>query len=92
MIVTQPQVPQESPSPAAVAWMPRKLSAAGPDSLDLIRAVAACAVPQERWQPTPLHLLTAASVGATSFLFVWLVSTVTEAKTDVARGLVKRIL
>src|SRR5882757_3504663 len=35
---------KEAPSPAAVAWMPRKLSAAGSDSLDLIRAVAACAV------------------------------------------------
>src|SRR5260370_6880194 len=43
-IATQPQVSQEAPSPAAVAWMPCKLSAAGSDSLDLIRAVAAYAV------------------------------------------------
>jgi peptidoglycan/LPS O-acetylase OafA/YrhL len=49
-------------------------------------------VPQGRWQPTPLHLFTAASVGAASLLFAWLISRVTEAKTDVARGLVKRIL
>jgi hypothetical protein len=114
-IVTEPQVPQESPSPAAIAWMARKLSAAGSDSLELIRAVAASAVmvghlralfsalplllffpsmlvPQARWQPTPLHLLTAAPVGVTSLLFAWLVRTVTEGKTDFARGLVKRIL
>jgi peptidoglycan/LPS O-acetylase OafA/YrhL len=42
-------------------------------------------VPPERWQPTPIHLLCAASVGAGSLLFAWLVSRVTEAKTDVAR-------
>ena len=34
----------EPPSPISSAWMPRKLSAAASDSLDLIRALAACAV------------------------------------------------
>jgi hypothetical protein len=33
-----------------------------------------------------LHLLYAASIGAGSLLFAWLVSLVTEAKTDVARA------
>jgi len=42
-------------------------------------------VPPERWQPTPIHLFYAATVGAGSLLFAWLVSLVTEAKTDVAR-------
>lgn len=42
-------------------------------------------VPVDRWQPTPVHLLYAASIGAGSLLFAWLVSLVTEAKTDVAR-------
>jgi peptidoglycan/LPS O-acetylase OafA/YrhL len=49
-------------------------------------------VPSERWQPTPLHLLSAASVGAASLLFAWLVSLVTEAKTDAARKWVNRVL
>ncbi|HWY09101.1 MAG TPA: acyltransferase [Candidatus Acidoferrales bacterium] len=49
-------------------------------------------VPTERWQPTPIHLLCAASVGAGSLLFAWLVSHVTEAKTDVARKWVNRLL
>jgi peptidoglycan/LPS O-acetylase OafA/YrhL len=34
----------EPPSPISSAWMPGKLSAAASDSLDLIRALAACAV------------------------------------------------
>jgi hypothetical protein len=49
-------------------------------------------VPSERWQPTPTHLLAATSVGAASFLFAWLVSLVTEAKTSVARKLVNRLI
>jgi len=43
-------------------------------------------VPDERWQPTLTHLLCAASIGAGSLLFAWLVSLVTEAKTDLARA------
>jgi len=49
-------------------------------------------VPQERWQPTPVHLLYAATVGAGSLLFAWLVSLATEAKTDVARKQLNRLL
>jgi peptidoglycan/LPS O-acetylase OafA/YrhL len=49
-------------------------------------------VPPERWQPTPLHLLCAAFVGAGSLLYAWLVSRTTEAKTDVARRWVNRLL
>jgi hypothetical protein len=49
-------------------------------------------VPRERWQPTPIHLLYAASVGAGSLLFAWLVSLVTEARTHVARKWVNRFL
>ena len=48
-------------------------------------------VPVERWQPTPEHLLCAASIGAGSLLFAWLVSLVSEAKTDVARGKLNRL-
>jgi peptidoglycan/LPS O-acetylase OafA/YrhL len=48
-------------------------------------------VPVERWQPTPAHLLSAASIGAGSLLFAWLVSLVTEAKTDVARAQLNRL-
>ena|SRR5579863_4628381 len=48
-------------------------------------------VPVERWQPTPAHLLCAASIGAGSLLFAWLVSLVTEAKTDVARARLNRL-
>ena len=49
-------------------------------------------VPSERWQPTPTHLLAATSVGAASLLFAWLVSLVTEAKTDAARKWVNRLI
>jgi len=49
-------------------------------------------VPPERWQPTPIHLLYAASVGAGSLLFAWLVSLVTEARTDMARKWVNRLI
>jgi peptidoglycan/LPS O-acetylase OafA/YrhL len=49
-------------------------------------------VPPERWQPTPIHLLCAASVGAGSLLFAWLVSLVTEARTDIARKWLNRLL
>jgi peptidoglycan/LPS O-acetylase OafA/YrhL len=48
-------------------------------------------VPVERWQPTPARLLCAASIGAGSLLFAWLVSLVTEAKTDVARVQLSRL-
>jgi len=48
-------------------------------------------VPVERWQPTPAYLLCAASIGAASLLFAWLVSLVTEAKTDVARAKLNRL-
>ena len=48
-------------------------------------------VPPERWQPTPLHLLYAASIGAGALLYAWVVSRVTEAKTDVARRWVNRL-
>jgi peptidoglycan/LPS O-acetylase OafA/YrhL len=48
-------------------------------------------VPTERWQPTPVHLLCAGSIGAGALLYAWLVSRVTEAKTDVARRWVKRL-
>jgi peptidoglycan/LPS O-acetylase OafA/YrhL len=48
-------------------------------------------VPVERWQPTPARLLCAASIGAGSLLFAWLVSLVTEAKTDVARAKLNRL-
>jgi peptidoglycan/LPS O-acetylase OafA/YrhL len=49
-------------------------------------------VPPERWQPTPLHLRCAASVGAACLLYAWLISRVTEAKTDVARKQLNRLL
>src|ERR1700688_1058399 len=49
-------------------------------------------VPTERWQPTPLHLLCAACVGVACLLYAWLVSRVTEAKTDVARKRLNRLL
>jgi peptidoglycan/LPS O-acetylase OafA/YrhL len=49
-------------------------------------------VPKERWQPAPLHLLCAAAVGVGSLLYAWLISRITEAKTDVARGRVNQIL
>jgi len=49
-------------------------------------------VPSERWQPTPTHLLAATSVGAASLLFTWLISLVTEAKTDAARKWVSRLI
>ena len=49
-------------------------------------------VPVERWQPSWAHLLCAAFIGAGSLLFAWLVSLVTEAKTDVARGRLNRLL
>jgi peptidoglycan/LPS O-acetylase OafA/YrhL len=49
-------------------------------------------VPVERWQPTPAHLLCAASIGSGSLLFAWLVSLVTEAKTDAARTQLNRLL
>jgi peptidoglycan/LPS O-acetylase OafA/YrhL len=48
-------------------------------------------VPIERWYPTPLHLLSAASIGVGSLLFAWLVSLVTEAKTDAARAQLNRL-
>src|ERR1700675_494071 len=41
---TETGVPPELPSPISAVWMPRKLTAAASDSLDLIRAVAAFAV------------------------------------------------
>jgi hypothetical protein len=49
-------------------------------------------VPAERWQPTPPRLLCAAAVGAGSLLYAWLISRFTEAKTDVARRRVNRLL
>lgn len=49
-------------------------------------------VPPERWQPTPAHLLSAATVGAMCLLYAWLISRVTEAKTHVARRAVNRLL
>ena len=49
-------------------------------------------VPADRWQPTAVHLLSAATVGAGSVLYAWLVSRVTEARTDVARVWVNRFL
>jgi peptidoglycan/LPS O-acetylase OafA/YrhL len=49
-------------------------------------------VPTERWQPTPLHLLCAAAVGIASLLYAWLISRITEAKTDVARTRVNQLL
>jgi peptidoglycan/LPS O-acetylase OafA/YrhL len=49
-------------------------------------------VPPQRWQPTAIHLSWAAAVGAGSLLFAWLVSLVTEAKTDVARKWLTRQL
>jgi peptidoglycan/LPS O-acetylase OafA/YrhL len=49
-------------------------------------------VPPERWQPTLTRLLCAVSVGAGSLLYAWLVSRVTEAKTDVARKWVNHLL
>jgi peptidoglycan/LPS O-acetylase OafA/YrhL len=48
-------------------------------------------VPVQRWYPTPAHLLCAASIGMGSLLFAWLVSLVTEAKTDVARAHLNRL-
>jgi hypothetical protein len=48
-------------------------------------------VPVERWYPTPAHLLCAASIGAGSLLFTWLVLLVTETKTDVARAKLNRL-
>ena len=48
-------------------------------------------VPVERWYPTPAHLLYPASIGVGSLLFAWLVSLVTEAKTDVARAQLNRL-
>jgi peptidoglycan/LPS O-acetylase OafA/YrhL len=48
-------------------------------------------VPVERWYPTSAHHLCAASIGAGSLLFAWLVSLVTEAKTDVARAKLNRL-
>jgi peptidoglycan/LPS O-acetylase OafA/YrhL len=48
-------------------------------------------VPVERWYPTPAHLLYAAFIGSGSLLFAWLVSLVTEAKTDVARAKLNRL-
>jgi len=49
-------------------------------------------VPQQRWQPTALHLLQAAVVGGICLLFAWLVSLFTERKTSDARKWVKRLL
>ena len=49
-------------------------------------------IPTERWQPTPPRLLCAAAVGAGSLLYAWLISRFTEAKTDVARRWVNRLL
>lgn len=49
-------------------------------------------VPPERWQPTPIHLLYAALVGAGSLLFAWFVSLFTEGKTTVARNWLTRLL
>ena len=46
----------------------------------------------DRWQPTPLHLFSAACVGAACLLYAWLVSRVTEAKTGLARKRVNRLL
>src|SRR5258707_12992687 len=42
-IETETGIRSGLPSPISIAWMPRKLSVAASDSLDLIRAVAACA-------------------------------------------------
>jgi peptidoglycan/LPS O-acetylase OafA/YrhL len=49
-------------------------------------------VPPGRWQPTPRHLLGAASIGAASLLYAWLISRVTEAKTEAARKRLNRLL
>jgi len=49
-------------------------------------------VPPDRWQPTPLHLLCAACVGIACLFYAWLISRVTEAKTDIARRRVNRLL
>jgi peptidoglycan/LPS O-acetylase OafA/YrhL len=49
-------------------------------------------VPSDRWQPTPLHLLSAAGVGALCLLYAWLISRITEAKTDDARRWVHRLM
>ena len=49
-------------------------------------------VPVERWQPTSLHLLCAAAVGVGSLLYAWLISRITEARTDVARRRVNQLL
>jgi peptidoglycan/LPS O-acetylase OafA/YrhL len=46
----------------------------------------------ERWQPTSAHLLCAASIGAGALLYPWLVSRVTEAKTDAAKRWVNQLL
>ena len=48
--------------------------------------------PVDRWQPGVVHLLCAASIGAGSLLFAWLVSLVTEGKTDAARMQLNRLL
>jgi hypothetical protein len=76
------------PSPISLAWMPRKLSAASSDSFDLIRGGRRYCRDHRPsgGQPTPLHLLSAATVGAGSVLYAWLVSRVTEARTGVARA------
>jgi peptidoglycan/LPS O-acetylase OafA/YrhL len=47
-------------------------------------------VPQERWQPTGAHLLTAGLVALATLTFAWLVSLVTEKKTGAARKWVKK--
>ena len=49
-------------------------------------------VPPERWQPTSAHLLGAASIGVGVLLYAWLVSRVTEAKTDALRRRVNQLL
>jgi len=49
-------------------------------------------VPEERWQPTPAHLLEVALIGAGCLIYAWLVSLFTEGKTTVVRRRFKRFL
>jgi peptidoglycan/LPS O-acetylase OafA/YrhL len=47
-------------------------------------------VPPQKWQPDGTHLLYGTVVGTLAVTFAWLISMVTEKKTDIARGWIRQ--
>ena len=52
----------------------------------------ASVVPEDRWQPSPVHLMKAALIAILCLLYAWTVSLFTERKTSEARKLVRYVV